>query len=206
MSTRLVTKADIEAAYDCVMLKSVREFNLEGFVVPSMVGFALGEKPGTLLPDEVRMPESLLKQMFDEPEHIRQHMVRSMVGELLHEGSTLRENLPSFGMPLPSLVTVACEGWVAESDDDIREQARKYGGVKNIPGRTECIMFFVHTIAGTFFGHSPIKGKPKHAIPHGLMPGQFDGNGMIEGPMTTGPLEKFSDSDSWSVIRKRETP
>jgi hypothetical protein len=169
-----------------------------------MVGIALGERPGELLPDVVPMPPNLMKEMFSEPEHIRQAKVRGMVHELLDEGSTLRENLPRFNMPAPSLAVVACEGWMVHTDKDLRDEVRKVGGVKNMEGRIECIMLFVHTRIGTFMGMCPIDEfkKANHAP---LMPGQFDGKAHAVSPMFTGPLESFGDEgDSWGDIRKRE--
>jgi hypothetical protein len=208
MSTREVTPADIEAAYERVAYPCVRAYNLEGFLVPSMTGFALGEKPGTLLDGAVPMPDSLMKTMFSQAEKTRQGMVRRFVSELLVDGSTLRDNLPRFDMPKPSLVVLACEGWMASTTGDLLDEALKVGGVCNMPGRTECIMLFVHTNADTFMGFCPIEGEPKRASLAPLLPGQFDGRTHFEGPMTTGPLQALDthETETWSAIRKKETP
>jgi hypothetical protein len=208
MASREVVPADIEAAYERVAHPCVREFNLEGLVVPSMTGFALGDEPGTLLGDAVPMPMGMMKEMFSRDEATRQAMVRRFVRELLVDGSTLRDNLPRFNMPKPSLVVLACEGWMASTTGDLLDEVRKVGGVKNIPGRTECIMIFVHTRVDTFMGFCPVEGEPKRASLAPLLPGQFDGRGGVEGPMTNGPLQGLDthEAETWSAIRKKETP
>jgi hypothetical protein len=207
MSTREVTPQDIEAAYERVAYPCVRAYNLEGELEPCMTGFALGDTPGTLLDESVPMPRSLMQTMFSQSEQRRQAMVRRFVGELLIDGSTLRDNLPRFNMPKPSLVVLACEGWMAEEKipGGLRDEVRKVGGVKNLPGRIECIMLFVHTVADTFMGFCPIADK--HASLGPLLPGQFDGRGRVEGPMTTGPLTGLDggEVESWSSIKRRES-